>query len=86
MTNELYQRMDELVKENAGLTLKLHEAETVNVSLNLANERLGNGLLTLTEKLENANSEIDRLRMVRHRNQNNLEAIKRFGMFAGKTM
>ncbi len=79
MTNELYQRMDELVNENAELTLKLYDAETVNGSLESANERLVNGLLTVTEKLGNAHNEIGRLRMVRHRNRDSLEAIKRLG-------
>jgi predicted nuclease with TOPRIM domain len=78
MTNELYQRMDELVNENTELTLKLYDAETLNGSLESANERLLNGLLTLTEKLKNANDEMGRLRMVRQRNQDSLEAIKQF--------
>jgi hypothetical protein len=79
MTNELYQRMDELVNENAELTLKLYDVETVNGSLESANDRLVNGLLTVTENLKNAHNEIDRLRMVRHRNRDSLEAIKRLG-------
>jgi len=78
MTTESYQkrreihqtlRIDELVKENADLTLQLKACEAEIERLKSANERLGDGLLTVTEKLENANNEIDRLDMVmkRHR-------------------
>lgn len=79
MTNELYQRMDELVRENAGLTLKLQVAEIEIDNLRLEIERLKNEHLVLTEKLEDAMSEIARLNMMRKRNLNDLETIKRLG-------
>lgn len=77
--NELYQSLDEIVDENARLTLKLQVYKTESGVLKSANERLEIGFLAVTEKLEIANNEIDRLRMMRHRNQKNLEAIKRLG-------
>lgn len=64
MTNELFQYVNELILENAGLTLKLQAYEAEIGSLKSANQRLVNGLLTVTEKLEKANNEIGRLDLV----------------------
>jgi predicted nuclease with TOPRIM domain len=79
MADKLYLRLDELVKENAGLSLKLKAAETEIDSLESANARLGNELLTLNEKLENANNEISRLDMVMKHRRDDLVTIRRLG-------
>lgn len=57
-------RIDELVKDNAELTIKLQVAETDIDNLKLAIERLEDKNLALTVKLEDANNEIGRLDMV----------------------
>lgn len=57
-------RIDELVKDNAELTIKLQVAETDIDNLKLAIERLEGKNLALTVKLEDANNEIGRLDMV----------------------
>ncbi len=64
MTNELFQYVNELILENAGLTLKLQAYEAEIGSLKSANNQLVNGLLTVTEKLEKAHNEIGRLDLV----------------------
>ena len=72
MSNELFQRLSDLILENTGLAQKLQAAETENCSLKSANERLMNGLLTVTEKLENANIEIGRLDLMMKRHHEDL--------------
>ncbi len=79
MTNELYQRIDELERLNALLTLELQVAGAEIGSFKSTIERLGNEHLALTEKLEEAKNEIARLDMVRKRNRDNLETIRRLG-------
>lgn len=56
--------IEELVKHSAGLTIKLHAAETEIGRLSLAIEHLEDGNLALTVKLEDSNDEIGRLGMV----------------------
>jgi len=75
MTNELFQYLNELILENAGLTLKLQAYEAEIGSLKSANERLVNGLLTVTEKLEKANNEMGRLDMVMKHHWDNKSTI-----------
>lgn len=70
---------DGLVKENAGLTLNLQVAKAEIASLRSVIERMGNERLALTEKLADAKNEIARLDMVRKRNWDDLETIRRLG-------
>lgn len=77
MTNEHYQSIDELAAKVAGLTLNLQVANTEIGSLKSLIERMENEHLALTEKLEDAKHEIARLDMVRKRNQDDLETIRR---------
>lgn len=79
MTNELYQRMDELVRENAGLILKLQVAEIEVDNLRSEIERMENERLALTGKLEDAKSEIARLDMVMKRRRDDSETVRRLG-------
>ncbi len=68
MATELFEHFTYVVWENAELTTKLQLAEAEISNLKSANKRLENGLLTLSEKLEDANNEIGRLGMVlKHR-------------------
>jgi regulator of replication initiation timing len=68
MTNELNE-----------LTTKLQQAETENASLKLANEQLENRVLTLSEKLEDANNEIGRMGMVLKHRTKDMESERQFG-------
>ncbi len=79
MTNELYQRMDEIVRVNAELTLQLEVAQAQIESLKLTIDLLKNKHSAVTEELEEAKGEIARLDMVRKRNQDSLEMIKQHG-------
>ena len=61
MHNELYDNFTYVFQENNELSTKLQQAETENASLK-------SKLITLSEKLEDANNEIGRLGMVlKHR-------------------
>jgi len=68
MHNELYENFTYVFQENNELSTKLQQAETENASLKSTIGQLENRLLTLSEKLEDANNEIGRLGMVlKHR-------------------
>ena len=69
-------RMDDLISRQYELNLKLFNAETENEGMKSVIERLESDLYSLTEKLKNANAEIDRLAMVKPRNQVSLVASK----------
>jgi predicted nuclease with TOPRIM domain len=79
MTNEHYQRLDEFERLNTLLTLELQVAETEIGSLKSMIERLENEHLALTEKLGDAKNEIARLDMMRKRNWDDLETVRRLG-------
>ena len=66
--------IEELVKHNAGLTVKLHDAETEVGRLHLIIEQLEDGQLALTVRLEDAGSEIGRLGMVLKHRAESLES------------
>ena len=68
-----------LAHDNLELTLKLQAAETKIESLKSISERLGNGILTLSEKLENANNEIARLDMLMKRQCKDVDTLSRLG-------
>jgi predicted nuclease with TOPRIM domain len=71
--------MDELVRENAGLILKLQVAEIEVDNLRSEIERMENERLALTGKLEDAKSEIARLDMVMKRRRDDSETVRRLG-------
>lgn len=79
MTNILYQSIDDLVQDNAGLTIKLQLAKTEIGSLKLEIERLEGGHLALTVKLQDANNEVARMGMVLKHQVKDLESIRRSG-------
>jgi predicted nuclease with TOPRIM domain len=68
-----------LAKENLELTRKLNIAEAEIESLKSVNERLGSGILTLSEKLENASNEIARLDILMKRQRDNVATLNRLG-------
>ena len=79
MTDE---RINEVIRKNNELVFKLQHAEAEIASLKSANNRLEHSLLTLSEKLEDANNEIGRLGMVlKHRviNMQSVQSEKRLG-------
>jgi hypothetical protein len=70
-------RIDELIRDNTGLIIKLHDSETEIGHLKLAIEQLKDGSLVLTLKLEEANTEIGRLNIKLKRRADDLTFIKR---------
>jgi hypothetical protein len=76
---DIYQtvHIEELGKDNVGLTIKLHSAEDEVGRLRLVIEQLEDGKLTLTVKLEDANNEIGRLGMVFKQREEKLESLSR---------
>ena len=85
MSNESYQerknihqslQIDDLVKENAGLILKLQIADVEVGNLKFEVERLKNGQLVLKMQLEESDNEIGRLNMKLKHQVNDLAFIK----------
>jgi len=72
-------RIEELVKNNGELTIKLQVAEAEVGQLTLAIDQLKDGNLLLTVKLEDANNEIGRLGMVVKHQLKDVESINRRG-------
>ena len=72
MANELNERLNDALRENAELTRKLQMAETENGSLK-------SEFLALTEKLDDANNEIARLGMVLKHRTKDIESVSRPG-------
>lgn len=72
-------RIEELVKDNAGLTIKLQLDDTEVGRLKLEMVRMEDNHLALTVKLEDANNEIGRLGMVLKRQGRDRESINQFG-------
>jgi len=70
-------RIEEIVKNNGELTIKLQAAETEIGQLTLAIDQLKDGHLLLTVKLEDANNEIGRLGMVLKHQLKDRESISR---------
>lgn len=56
--------IDDLIKENTELTLKLHLAEAEIGSLKVEIERLDDGQLALVVKLKDADNEVSRLSVI----------------------
>jgi predicted nuclease with TOPRIM domain len=68
MHNELFEHFNNVVQENIELMSKLELAEAKIANLKSTNERLEYGFQALSDKLEDANNEINRLGMVlKHR-------------------
>lgn len=70
MTDELNERFNDVVRKNAELTVKLEVAET-----EIGN--LKSELLTLSEKLEDANNEMGRMGMVLKHRAKDMQSQKR---------
>ena len=69
-------RIDELVKENAGLTLKLQIADIEIGHLKFEVEQSKEGQLALIVKLEESDNEVGRLGMVLKHQVKDMEFIK----------
>lgn len=69
--------IEELVKHNKKLTLKLRISETEVAQLHLEFERVEGENLALVVKLEDANNEIGRLDMVLRHRLDSLESLNR---------
>ena len=80
MKNEPCEHVTCAVRKNTELSAELHHAEAENIRLKSVNERLGNRLLSLSQQLIDANSEIARLGMVLRDTQ----AKKRLGKHSGQ--
>jgi chromosome segregation ATPase len=81
--NVLYQHIDDLVKQVAGLTQNLEAAKTEMGRLKCTIEGMESEYLALTEKLADAGNEIARLDMLKKRLQDDSATIRRLNKHNG---
>lgn len=77
MTNELYQRLDDLIKDNKELTIKLAVADSEIANLKVHVKVLEKGQLELSVGLADSNNEVGRLTMRLTHRDADLAIIKR---------
>jgi hypothetical protein len=79
MTYESNVCIDDVVRANQELATKLQQSEFENASLKSAIEQFEYRVLTLSEKLDDANNEIGRLGMVLQHRAKDMQTVRQLG-------